>query len=235
MSARRVVVTGAAGAIGAACAAAFAEDGWEVVAWDRKPHGPDAWTWRQVDVVDEASVRAAAAELDGCDAVVSCAGIASRRSAVELPSEEWQRVLDVNVNGTFHVARALHAALAARRGVLVTIGSVAATAAFRERSAYCASKAAVLMLTQCLAIEWAADGIRTVTVSPGFTDTPMARGGIESGRTDAERLFAHTPQGGLVPLAHVAAAIVAATGPAFASVTGSELRVDGGFNALNGF
>jgi NAD(P)-dependent dehydrogenase (short-subunit alcohol dehydrogenase family) len=231
-----VLVTGAAGGIGGAVAERFLGECWRVLGWDRQAGSDHRIEWTAVDVRDWDAVAAAGADLPDLAGVVTCAGVGTRDSALETTRDDWHRTIDINLSGTFHTARSTHAALARGNGALITIASVAGTTVFRNRAPYCASKAAVLMLTRCLQVEWAADGVRCVAVSPGFTRTPHVQRGIDEGKTNLEHVLAHTPQGRLVETGEIAAVIWRLVAdPEFSAVAGSNVLVDAGFDAQSGF
>lgn len=131
------------------------------------------------DVTDEAAVQAAAersaASLGPCDALVNNAGIISWSPLEDLDVDEWERVMRVNVTGVFlatkHFGRQM---IEQRRGSVVNIASVAGTEAEPRSGAYAASKAAVIMMSKQVAVEWGPYGIRGNTISPGMMQTPMA-------------------------------------------------------------
>lgn len=227
-----MLVTGAASGIGAACADEFRSEQWHVICWDAASGGEGGVV---VDVTDDDAVGRAAAELPPLDAVVHCVGIGNRESAQSVELSEWVRVLDVNLVGAFIVARHTFTALAAQHGSFIGVASIAATRWFRNRSAYCASKAGLVALVGCLAIEWAEHGVRAFSVSPGFTDSPMAQAGIATGLTSMEDIVRHTPQRRLMDASEIAAAIRSLTGPEFRGLTGSDVLIDGGFASLSGF
>src|SRR5579875_448980 len=234
--AQTVLVTGAAGGIGGAIAGRFLDEGWRVIGWDRRPGDDDRLDWAQVDVGDWGSVARVAARLPDLGGVVTCAGIGLRDSAIETSAQDWAETIRVNLSGTFYTARAAFPSLARAGGTLVTIASVAGTTVFRNRAPYCASKAGVLMLTRCLAVEWASAGIRCVALSPGFTRTPHVQRGVDEGKTDLGQVIAHTPQSRLVEPVELAAVTWRLVADReFAAVTGSNVLVDAGFDALSGF
>lgn len=235
MSARAVLVTGAASGIGSAVAARFASEGFEVHAWDLKPDPAIEHRWSKVDVGRWDEVSAAARDLPPLAAVVTCAGVASRGPVNDQSPEEWRRVLAINVEGTLATGVAAFEAMRRGGATFVTIGSITAVNGFHQRAIYSASKAAVVSLTRSLASEWAAAGIRTVCVSPGFTQTTMLDVSIASGLTDPEVILQHTPQRAFIEPEALADAILALTTSAFRRMTGSHLLIDAGWDALSGF
>jgi NAD(P)-dependent dehydrogenase (short-subunit alcohol dehydrogenase family) len=229
---RTVLVTGAARGLGLAACAELEKEGYEIIRWDRDSAGDSRVV--EVDVADEASVRGAAKDLPALAGVVTSAGVGSREGLVEISYPEWKRTQDVNVNGTFLTATATLSALEAGRGALVTVGSVNGKLGFTARGAYCTSKAAVIMLTRCLAIDWAPRGVRAVCVCPGFVNAGMAKQGIDKGALDVGAITGHTPLGRLVEDTEVASAISFVLSERASAITGSEILVDGGFVALGG-
>ncbi|MGC0417301.1 SDR family NAD(P)-dependent oxidoreductase [Embleya sp. AB8] len=234
--ARTAVVTGAASGIGAATARRLVRAGWQVTGWDlvapEDGRDPDGVRWRRVDVADHEAVAAAARDLPGgVDLLVNAAGIGGSGAAATLAPERWDRVLAVDLNAVFYTSRALHAALSARRGLIVNIASITAHRAGRNRAAYCTAKAGVVMLTEVLGVEWAEDGVRVVGVSPGYTRTPMVERALATGGLVEERIRSRTPQGRLLEPDEVAAFVQALAGNTFAAVTATTLRFDGGWSA----
>jgi meso-butanediol dehydrogenase / (S,S)-butanediol dehydrogenase / diacetyl reductase len=234
--ARSVLVTGAANGIGRAIARRFLADGWQVVGWDKEPSNDlPGVRWHAVDVSEWSQVESAGRELPPLHAAVTSAGIGMRGRIQDLGPGHWRKTLAVNVEGTALTATAALDALSKGRGTLVTIGSIAGVDSFHYRAAYCASKAAVIALTKCLANEWAELGVRTVCVSPGFTRTAMFVQSIESGLTDENIILKHTPQGALLEAEEVADAVVALCKRDFRRLTGANVLIDGGYDTLTGF
>jgi NAD(P)-dependent dehydrogenase (short-subunit alcohol dehydrogenase family) len=188
-----------------------------------------------VDVGDYASVSAAATAVPVASLLVNAAGISDRAAAAEMRPEQWDRVIRVDLTGTFYCCQALHAALVAGQGTVVNIASIAAHRAFAGRANYCAAKAGVVALTEVLGLEWAATGVRVVAVSPGFVATPLAVAGIQAGWIQEEELLGRTPQRRLARPEEIAAVIVRLAGEEFGFMTGSTLIIDGGWCANGGF
>ncbi|MEA2319015.1 MAG: 2-keto-3-deoxy-L-fuconate dehydrogenase [Solirubrobacteraceae bacterium] len=235
----RVVVTGAASGIGLAVAERILTDGGRVAALDIVPEAPaglDA-PYVAVDVRDADAVRAAvdgaARQLGGLDAVACCAAIAIRGTVETASLDDWRDQFDVNVLGTVTVVRAAIPHLrGAGGGAIVTIGSNLGVVAQPNLSAYCATKGAILSLTQSMAIDLTADGIRVNSVSPGPTRTPMLTNTLatstdpETATRDAVATQLH---GRLVEPEEVAAAVVWLLGSGNRSILGANLAVDGGY------
>ncbi|MGW7551980.1 SDR family oxidoreductase [Streptomyces rimosus] len=184
-----VLVTGAASGIGRATAFAFAEAGARVIAVDRDAEGaartadlarlvgaPQAWA-ETVDVSDEAAMEKladkVAAEYGMVDVLINNAGIAVSGPFLSTTTEDWKKVLDVNLWGVIHGCRLFGKQMAERGqgGHIVNTASAAAFQPSRVLSAYGASKAAVLMLSECLRAELAGQGIGVTAVCPGIVNT----------------------------------------------------------------
>ncbi|GAA3146989.1 SDR family oxidoreductase [Planomonospora alba] len=243
---RRIVITGAGSGIGRAIALRLLAEGAHVVAADVSEEGltetaslavGDRLTIAVVDVADEASVNtvvgAAVAELGGLDALVNAAGILRGAHTHQCSLELWNRVVAVNLTGTFLMTRAaLPYLLQSGRGVVVNFSSTAAFFAHPFMAAYAASKGGVASFTHSIAQEYGTQGLRAVNVVPG---------GISSGITDniGSLLPADTDWGlfgkltpalpGGIPgpekVAGVVAMLISDDG---SFITGTEIRIDGG-------
>ncbi|MGW7246083.1 SDR family oxidoreductase [Streptomyces decoyicus] len=184
-----VLVTGAAGGIGRATAFAFAEAGARIIAVDRDAEGaartaemsrligaPQAWA-EVVDVSDEAAMEKLADKIDTeygpVDVLVNNAGIGLSGSFLQTSTEDWKKVLDVNLWGVIHGCRIFGTRMARRGqgGHIVNIASAAAYQPSRVLPAYSTSKAAVLMLSECLRAELAGQGIGVSAICPGLVNT----------------------------------------------------------------
>lgn len=239
---RTVVVTGAARGLGAAIVHAFVVAGARVAALDRdadalaaaRTPGAAPALSLAVDVTDHDAVDAAlgrvAAELGGLDVLVANAGIGIRGPALEIAPGDFERVVDVNLNGLFFCNR-----LAARRmeagGAIVNLASVMGlSGGIFPNAAYQASKGAVVNLTRALALEWASRGLRVNAVAPNYVDTPLTEA-IFSDPAKLAQVLAHTPMGRLPSPDDVAQAVLFLASDAAASITGHVLAVDGGYLA----
>jgi NAD(P)-dependent dehydrogenase (short-subunit alcohol dehydrogenase family) len=185
------------------------------------------------DVTDEAQVAAAFSSLpegDWLRGLVTCAGIFEHHPVAEMPLDAWRRVLEVNLTGTFICCQRAYPLMRAGSAV-VNINSIGGHAALRGRSNYAASKAAVLMLTKCLAVEWASDGIRAVAVTPGQILTPMVQRAIDRGLQSHETVQTRVPLARFGRPEEVAEVIAFLLSDAASYVTGVDVPIDGGWLA----
>ncbi|MFO0232002.1 MAG: SDR family NAD(P)-dependent oxidoreductase [Burkholderiales bacterium] len=241
---RVVVVTGAARGLGAEIVRAFARAGARVAALDRDA---DALARAAADSPEAAAALRLAVDVTDHDAVdhaldrivealgaphvlVANAGIGIRGPALDVPPTDFERVVDVNLNGLFFCNR-----LAARRiqagGAIVNLASVMGlSGGIFPNAAYQASKGAVVNLTRALALEWASRGLRVNAVAPNYVDTPLTEA-IFSDPAKLAQVMAHTPMGRLPTPDDVAQAVLFLASDAAASITGHVLAVDGGYLA----
>ncbi|HSS10102.1 MAG TPA: SDR family NAD(P)-dependent oxidoreductase, partial [Acidimicrobiales bacterium] len=232
LSGKVALITGAASGLGAACAERFRGEGAFVVGLDLA--GSDI----SADVRDEAQVAAAVADVvdrhGQLDVVLNAAGVAGGGPVHSLGSDEWDRVLDVNLKGTFLVCKhALAPMIERRSGSVVNFASVEGLEGTEGGSAYNASKGGVVLLTKNLAIDYGRLGIRVNCICPGFIETPMFRSVMDSEGMAAfkeEYRLAHKLGRFGRPEEIASAALFLASDDA-SFVTGHALVVDGGFTA----
>jgi 2-keto-3-deoxy-L-fuconate dehydrogenase len=235
------LVTGGASGIGRTTALLLAARGAQVAVLDLDPSGaPDPLLRVRADVTDDASVATAVAEavdrLGRLDVLVNNAGIGATGTVEANELDEWRRVLDVNLLGLVRVSRAALPALRRSPAAsIVNVGSIVATAGLPQRALYSASKGAVAALTRAMAVDHVPEGVRVNCVHPGTVDTPWIGRLLESAEDPAAQLAAlraRQPTGRLVAMDDVAHAIAYLASPCAASVTGTELAVDGGMSGL---
>jgi glucose 1-dehydrogenase len=179
----------------------------------------------------------ARSELGGpIDLLVNNAGIEKPFPLIEMPLDEWRRVLDINLTGAFLCAREVARALMAekRPGVIVNVSSVHEVIPWPRFSHYCASKAGMKLFAQTIARELAPHGIRVVMVAPGAILTPINADLIENPEK-RKQVEAEIPWGRIGRPEEVAAAIAWLAGPEAEYVTGTTLFVDGGMTLYPGF
>lgn len=248
LNGRGVLVTGAASGIGRATVARLLTEGATVVGVDIASEAPDTgdserYTYQRADVLDGDAVAAAVAavveQAGRLDGVVHSAGVAGGGPMHLLPDEEWDRVIDINLKGTFVVNRAALSQMvqqervAGERGAIVNVSSIEGLEGTAGGSSYNASKGGVVLLTKNAAIDYGPSGIRANAVCPGFIQTPMFDSvvgltGMEHAREGLRhehklRRFGHAEE--------VAAVAVFLLSSDASFVSGQAIAVDGGYTA----
>jgi 2-keto-3-deoxy-L-fuconate dehydrogenase len=245
LSGRVALITGAASGIGKATALLFAREGASICVLDVNETGAVATAQSiddalavTVDVSVSAEVeRAVAACLDrfGCiDILVHCAGLGSTQTVADTSEEAWDRVFAVNARGTFLMCKYVLPHMLGSGGCIVNIASVAGMVGIRNRAAYCASKGAVISLTQSIAVDYVGQGIRCNCICPGTVDSPWVGRLLDAAEDPvAERaaLVARQPMGRLGLPEEIAAAALYLASDDAAFMTGSQLVIDGGLTA----
>lgn len=240
------LVTGAASGLGRAIAIGLAQYGADVATADVNLSGADATSAVirdlgrrtvsiQVDVTDyqqvAAMVEQAVAALGPPEIAFNVPGINIRKPALELTPEEFRRVIDVNLIGVYHCARAIGEVMVREgRGRMVNIASIRGHDGAQNSAPYTASKHAVVGLTKVLALEWASAGVRVNALCPGYTRSALTAGWMaDPSRT--EPLLAHTPMQRFADAWELVGAALYMVSDASTFMTGASLVVDGGWLA----
>lgn len=243
MKKKIVLVTGASGGIGSACARELAHRGYTVLAHANsnlaaaealcaqlRASGLDAHALC-CDLSDSAAVTAMCSEIlrlyHQVDALVLCAGVSHTGLLTDMTNEQWHRVMDINVSGSFYLIRALAPGMVSQKdGAIVTISSMWGRSGASCEAAYSASKAAVIGLTQALAKELGPSGVRVNCVAPGVIDTKM----MDEHSEETKQILAdETPLSRLGTGEDVAKAAAFLLSDDASFITGQTLGVDGGY------
>jgi NAD(P)-dependent dehydrogenase (short-subunit alcohol dehydrogenase family) len=247
---KRAIVTGAGSGIGRAIALRFAEEGARVVISDLDGDAAASVASetgganveivvRRTDVTDssevEALVETAVKEWDGLDVMVNNAGIGVAGTTTDTSEENYERVMDVCLRGTFlGMKYAIPAIRNSGGGSVINLSSVAALVGIADRAVYSAAKGAILAITRAAAIDHVEEGVRINCIAPGTVDTPWV-GRITAGYEDPEEarrnMQARQPHGRFVAPEEIAAMAAYLASDESASVIGACMIVDGGITA----
>ncbi|MBB2204972.1 SDR family NAD(P)-dependent oxidoreductase [Gluconacetobacter takamatsuzukensis] len=250
LSGRKALVTGAGSGIGRECALALAGAGALVLVNDVSESAAHATCTAIAGAGGTAHAHVASvadpdavhrlfeqfdAEGNAPDILVNNAGVSGNGPTLDLADANWMRVVGINLNGPFYCSRAAGLRMrAAGGGTIVNIGSIYSVVAAPQRLSYCTTKAAIGMMTKCLALEWAEFGIRVNCVAPGYVDSALTRELAATGRLDLAAVERRIPQHRLGQASEIADAVLYLCEPRSAHITGHILTVDGGWTA-NGY
>jgi 2-keto-3-deoxy-L-fuconate dehydrogenase len=240
LSGKVAVITGAASGIGAAGAALFQTEGCHLALIDRDMPKTDFPALHlEGDVGDEETVhkhaQAVQERFGTIDILLACAGFSTGTAVPDTSLDDWHAVLRTNLTGSFLWSRAaLEPMRRQRSGSIILVGSQLACAGGRSNVAYLASKGAIVSMVQTMAVDHAAEGIRVNALVPGAIDTPLLRRSFQRSvdPVAAEaRSVARHPLGRLGRAEEVARAALFLASAESSFITGSCLRVDGGWLA----
>ena len=239
LSGRTALVTGASGGLGAHFARVLARAGAHVVLAARRPAALDvivgeirsaggAASSVLLDVRESSSVQALSSVLTGCDILVNNAGVVANGIALELSETDWDAVIDTNLKGMFLVAQTAGRAMreAGRGGSIINIASILGLRQAGGVLSYAVSKAGVIQLTKTLALELARFNIRVNALAPGYLQTELNSGFLESEAGRA--LIRRIPQRRLGRVEELDGPLLLLASEASSYMTGSVIAVDGG-------
>lgn len=249
---KTAIITGAERGIGLEIAVGFAKTGANIViaglqeskfekaAARVKEQGVTCLCIR-TDVSSEADVKNLVNEtlktFDSIDVLVNNAGINKLAPAEEMPLEVWKRILDVNLTGQFLMCREVGKVMLKQgKGNIVNIASMSGLVVNplpQQQCAYNSSKAGVIMLTKCLANEWAQSGIRVNAIAPGFTNTPLTAKRLNTpGDPAVKKWIGGTPMNRVAEPEEMVGLALYFASDASTFTTGTVLQVDGGYTCL---
>lgn len=237
-----VVITGAFGGIGKSIVKRFDKEGSKLVLLDLKYVNKDSWIKEllseiliiECDITKKSSIQSACKKIVSkfgkIDVLINCAGILpSITSLEEIELDEWKKTHDVNLTGTFLCAQTFgKVMIEGGGGSIVNIASMAGLTASPKKAPYSSSKAAVIMLTQQIALEWADKNIRANAVCPGFIETTFISHMFEDSR-EREKRENIIPMGRLGTPDEVANIVYFLTTPESAYINGDIIKIDGGY------
>jgi NAD(P)-dependent dehydrogenase (short-subunit alcohol dehydrogenase family) len=243
-----VLITGGGSGIGAACARRFAAQGDRVALNGRRREPLERLAGELgagavvvpgdcgAPAIAQEVVARAVHELGGLDCVVLNAGTGHAGTVLEQTPESWRAVMSTNLDGAFFVARAALPSLIERRGSIVAVASAAARRVGPRSAAYCTSKAAMVMLTQTIAVDYGPLGVRANAVCPAWTRTPMADAAMDelASQRGGDREQAYADANAAVPSRRaaqpdeVAALVVWLASAQAGALNGAAIPVDGG-------
>ena len=250
LAGKSALITGAASGIGRETAQRFAEEGAAVVCVDIDDAGAarsaDAINAKggtalsvPADLTDADEVRGMADEAlsarGAIDILVNNAGVSILGGVAELTEADWQREIDTNLASVYRVSKALWPHfVAAGGGAILSTASIAGATAVTQGAAYVASKAGLIMLTRCMALDGADSGIRANCICPGWVDTPLFDGFLAQQpepETARERAARRTPLGRIGTPRDIADGFVYLASDEASWITGTALVIDGGLTA----
>jgi NAD(P)-dependent dehydrogenase (short-subunit alcohol dehydrogenase family) len=239
------LVTGGASGLGEAISLGFSQAGATVVIADINDEAgkaviesvgdrPNPPSFVHLDVTSRASIDGVVDDVVGrlgkIDVLVNCAGSAARHLAEDFPEEVWDRIIALNLKGTFMCCQAVGRTMLARGGgSIINIASIGASIAYPHTTAYLQSKGAVSQMTRSLALEWIDRGVRVNAIAPSLFDTPLVRMNDSQKSYTSEFIMARTPIGRKGQPYEVVGPAIFLASDAASMVVGHILQVDGGY------
>ena len=166
------------------------------------------------------------------DILVNCHGVTKRMAAVDFPEADWDRIMDVNLKGTFLCCQGVGRVMIQQgRGSIINLASIGGLVGLPASVAYCASKGGVVQLTRTRGVEWAPLGVRVNAIAPSSFNTPMVQRVLDAEPEYRERVVSKIPIGRIAEPAEIVGSVLYLASAASGMVTGAILSVDGGYTA----
>lgn len=239
------LVTGGGSGLGEAIALGYTQAGATVVIADVNDEAANAVvesvsarqnppSFIHADVTSRPSIDALVEEVlsrhGRIDVLVNCAGMSARHVAEDFPEDVWDRIINLNLKGTFMACQAVGRTMLERAsGSIINISSIGASIAYPHTTAYLQSKGAVSQMTRSLALEWIDRGVRVNAIAPSLFDTPLVRRNDAQKSYTSEFIMARTPIGRKGQPYEVVGPAIFLASDAAAMVVGHVLQVDGGY------
>ena len=241
------LVTGGGGGLGRPIAVGLAAAGATVVVGDLVLDHTDAVLAEiaitgqtglalPLDVTSPASVQTVIdrllADFGRIDILVNCHGVTKRTASVDFLEADWDRIIDVNLKGTFLCCQSVGRVMIQQgRGSIINLASIGGLVGLPTSVAYCASKGGVVQLTRTLGVEWAPLGVRVNAIAPSSFNTPMVRHVLDAEPEYRERVVSKIPMGRIAEASEIVGSVIYLASAASSMVTGTILSVDGGYTA----
>ncbi len=221
------IITGGSSGIGKAIAERFIKEGAEVIVFGNKKPDYDV-KFIMVDVSSEEGIKKALKNIKKIDILVNNAGILYEASVEDTDKSQLDKIVDINFKGAYLMCKYTLPSIIKNKGSIINISSVLGLISEPELAAYCSTKAAVIMLTKCLAKECASSKVRVNAILPGPIDTPMLRGAFDS-QEELKEYIKSVPLGRLGRPEEVANVALFLASDEASYITGSTYVVDGGY------
>lgn len=229
MAKRTAIITGGASGMGLATAKKLRENGIDVVIFDMQ-EPPEGFRFFRVDIRDDAQIKEALAEIARVDILINNAGVYFEKYLEDTTNEEIDRMVDTNIKGSYLMTRNAFPKILESRGTVLFIASCLGMVPELTSPLYCTTKAGLVMLTKCLAQEYAGRGVRVNCILPGPIDTPLLQASFSSPEAEAA-CAARIPLkriGKPEDIANMAAFLVSEEA---GYITGGIFAVDGGVSS----
>ena len=179
---KTVLITGGSSGIGKAICERFYNDGYNVIVFDINDCNNINYKFDRVDIRNEADIIEGFKDISKLDCLVNCAGIYIQKYIDNTEKDELDKIIDINIKGTYLMIKYALPLIRENRGNIINISSGIGVVPELTSPAYCMTKAAIIMLTKCLAQEYAYEGVRVNAVLPGPIDTPLLRQSFETAK-----------------------------------------------------